>query len=58
MNTNAMSTLVQLLVKNQGVLSRNKRKMFVAKGYSDALLDQAEQMAQEVLLSANAPADE
>ena len=58
MNNNAMSTLVQLLVKNQGVLSRNKRKMFVAKGYSDALLDQAEQMAQEVLLSANAPADE
>lgn len=50
MNNNLMNTLVQLLVKNQGRLSNNKRKMFAAKGYPEAVLDEAERIAQATLL--------
>jgi hypothetical protein len=49
MNNNLMNTLVQLLVKSQGRLSNNKRKMFSAKGYPEAVLDEAERIAQAAL---------
>ena len=49
MNSNLMNTLVHLLVKNQGRLSNNKRKTFISKGYDEALLSEAELLAQQAL---------
>jgi len=49
MNNNLMNLLVRLLVLGDGELSSNKRKMFLAKGCSVAVLDEAQRIACWIL---------
>lgn len=49
MNNNLMNLIARLLVQNDGALSISKRKMFIAKGCTEELLNEAEQIAQEAL---------
>lgn len=49
MNNNFMNLLTKLLVQNQGALSASKRKMFISKGYSQEVLDEAQRIAQATL---------
>lgn len=53
MNNNLMNLLARLLVQNNGMLSITKRKMFIAKGCTDSVLAEAEQIAQEALSERN-----
>lgn len=50
MNNNLMNLLARLLVQNDGKLSVNKRKMFIAKGCTEATLAEAEFIAQQTLV--------
>ena len=49
MNNNLMNLLVRLLVQGDGELSINKRKMFLAKGCTAAVLDEAQRIACGIL---------
>lgn len=49
MNNNLMNLLARLLVQNQGQLSASKRKMFMGKGCSQQVLDEAQRIAQAAL---------
>lgn len=49
MNNNLMNLLARLLVQSQGTLSTNKRKMFMGKGCSAEVLDEAQRIARTAL---------